>query len=276
MFEDAENFYRQFTERNIDLLTEEQQEILKKSKVAIFGLGGIGGPVAEILARSGIGCLGLVDNECYETTNLNRQIFASCATVGSKKVEAARERLQSINPFLSLSMYEDLNEASIIDIMSGADVAVLAIDKIRPCLMISRTARKQNVPLVEGWAIPFGNVRVISENTPSLEEMYAFNCCEKNLDNISPAEYELMEKKMLMSLEGIQGLDRFYSPQLIEKIFTTGRVPSFAPMVWLTSVLMAIEVVKIILQWEPIAYAPHYAVYDPFTHCIPSQQSVKS
>ncbi len=276
MIEDAESFYSQFTERNIDLLTDKQQEILKKSKVAIFGVGGIGGTVAEVLVRSGIGCLDLVDNECYETTNLNRQIFASCATVGSKKVKAAKERLQAINPFLSVSMHEALNETNVKDIMSRADVAVLAIDKIRPCLIISRTAREQNIPLVEGWAIPFGNVRVFAKNTPSLEEMYAFNSCEKKLDDISPAEYELMEKKMLMSLEGIQGLDRFYSPQLVEKIFSTGRVPSFAPMVWLTSVLMAIEVIKIILQWEPIAYAPHYAVYDPFTHCIPLQQSVEA
>ena len=73
-------------------------EKLARSRVAVFGLGGVGGYVTEALARSGVGQLDLIDNDKVSLTNLNRQILATHATVGEYKTDAAAARVRDINP----------------------------------------------------------------------------------------------------------------------------------------------------------------------------------
>ena len=73
-------------------------EKLAKARVAIFGIGGVGGYTAEALARSGVGELDLIDDDKVCLTNINRQIFATRKTVGKYKVDVAEERLKEINP----------------------------------------------------------------------------------------------------------------------------------------------------------------------------------
>ena len=80
-------------------------ERLKASRVAIFGLGGVGGYVAEALARSGVGALDLIDDDKVCLTNLNRQILALRSTVGKYKVEVAAARVAEINPDCRVTMH---------------------------------------------------------------------------------------------------------------------------------------------------------------------------
>ncbi len=80
------------------LLGEEGMERLKNSKVAVFGIGGVGGHAAEALARSGVGRLDLVDNDRVSITNINRQMVALLSTVGRYKTEVAKDRIADINP----------------------------------------------------------------------------------------------------------------------------------------------------------------------------------
>ena len=80
------------------LLGKAAMDKLKKAKVAVFGLGGVGGYVVEVLARSGIGALDLVDHDTISQTNINRQILATVDTVGMDKTEAAAKRVKAINP----------------------------------------------------------------------------------------------------------------------------------------------------------------------------------
>ena len=79
--------------RTAFLLGEEGVEKLKKSRVAIFGIGGVGGYVAEALARSGVGALDLIDKDVVSVSNINRQIIALHSTVGRKKTEVMAERV---------------------------------------------------------------------------------------------------------------------------------------------------------------------------------------
>ena len=88
---------RTFTRTEM-LLGEEAMEKLAAARVAVFGIGGVGGYVVEGLARSGIGALDLIDSDLVEESNLNRQIIATRDTIGRAKVEAAAERVHSINP----------------------------------------------------------------------------------------------------------------------------------------------------------------------------------
>ena len=73
-------------------------EMLKDARVAVFGIGGVGGYTVEALARSGVGSLDLIDDDKVCLTNINRQIYATRKTVGQYKVEAAAERIHDINP----------------------------------------------------------------------------------------------------------------------------------------------------------------------------------
>jgi molybdopterin/thiamine biosynthesis adenylyltransferase len=263
--------YDEAFDRNIGLLTANQQETLRNSSVAVFGLGGVGGVIAELLTRTGIGHMKIIDNDRFERSNLNRQIFAFEDTLERLKVDVAEESLLRINPSAVIQKYTHVGLDNIDQIIRGCSVAALAIDKIEPCLIISRKARENKVSLVEGWAIPYGNVRVYTDQTASLEEVYGLPSLGRTIEKLSREELQKMDMQLLMSLATIEGIDKFYPPEVVQQIMEKGRIPSFAPMVWLTSVLMALEVIKILLNWGNISYAPRYALYDPFEHRIPKQ-----
>ena len=80
------------------LLGTEALEKLQKARVAVFGIGGVGGYTVEALARSGVGALDLIDNDTVSISNINRQILATHSSVGRLKVEVARDRILDINP----------------------------------------------------------------------------------------------------------------------------------------------------------------------------------
>ena len=88
------------------LFGAEAMEKLASAKVAIFGVGGVGGYVAEALARSGVGAFDLVDNDDVSITNINRQIIATQATIGRPKVEVMKERILSINPEAQVELHQ--------------------------------------------------------------------------------------------------------------------------------------------------------------------------
>jgi len=88
------------------LLGAEAMEKLKNARVAVFGLGGVGGYVVEALARCGVGALELVDHDTISITNINRQLLATRSTVGMSKVRAAKERVQDIDPNIRVTERE--------------------------------------------------------------------------------------------------------------------------------------------------------------------------
>lgn len=88
------------------LFGSEGMEKLKNAKVALFGVGGVGGYVAEALARSGVGNMVLTDNDFVSVSNINRQIIALHSTVGRPKVEVMKERLLDINPEINLELHQ--------------------------------------------------------------------------------------------------------------------------------------------------------------------------
>ena len=87
------------------LLGADAVQRLQTARVALFGLGGVGGYTLEALARSGIGHLDLIDNDTVSLSNLNRQLLATHATLGMLKVEAARQRVLDINPECTVNTY---------------------------------------------------------------------------------------------------------------------------------------------------------------------------
>lgn len=260
--------YRQMVARNLGLLGEEQQERLRGSKVSVFGLGGIGGTVFEVLVRSGVGRLDVVDRDIFDATNLNRQVLAVHGTLGRLKTETAAERAREINSEVVITRYESVTEENIEQILTGSCVATMGIDSLKPCIIISRKAREMGIPLVEGWALPYGNVRVIDADTPSLEEIYGLASAGRPLSELSDRDYEQMGLDLLLGLGRLPGLSDLIPEGAMDEV-TAGRNPSFCPLVWLTAVLMALETIKVILNWGELALAPEFALYDPIRHRLP-------
>lgn len=121
---------------------------IKNSKVAVFGIGGVGGHVAEALARSGVGELHYFDPDVVSLTNINRQIVALHSTVGMKKVDVMRDRTLDINPNAIVKCYDIFfDENSEID-FSIYDYVVDAIDTVSSKVLIISKAKMFNVPVI--------------------------------------------------------------------------------------------------------------------------------
>ena len=132
------------------LLGAESLEKLKDSRVAVFGLGGVGGAAAEALARSGIGALDLIDSDTVSASNLNRQIIALHSTLGKYKVDAARERILDINPEAEVRTYRTffLPENADQFPFSEYDYVVDAIDTVSGKIGLIAAAKKAAVPVI--------------------------------------------------------------------------------------------------------------------------------
>lgn len=104
---------------------------LGKSRVILFGVGGVGGWCAESLVRSGIGHLSIVDPDCVDETNINRQLPATSSTVGLPKVQVLRERLLDINPECEVIALQKRYEAGVTWGLEGYDIIIDAIDSLK-------------------------------------------------------------------------------------------------------------------------------------------------
>lgn len=137
-------------ERSELVLGSEGMEKLAQSTVAIFGVGGVGSFAAEVLARTGIGEIILIDYDIIDVTNINRQIHATSKTVGMFKVEVMRDRLLDINPNLRVTVYkEKYNLETKSKLLSPTyDYVIDAIDMVSSKLDLIVECKKMCVPII--------------------------------------------------------------------------------------------------------------------------------
>lgn len=132
------------------LLGSGAMERLRRSRVAVFGIGGVGGYVCEALARSGVGAFDLVDSDRVSITNLNRQIIATRKTIRQYKVDAMRERILEINPEAEIQVYRTffLPENADEFPFGAYDYVVDAVDTVTAKLELILKARESGVPVI--------------------------------------------------------------------------------------------------------------------------------
>ena len=132
------------------LLGEEALERLKKARVAVFGVGGVGGYAVEALARSGVGALDLIDNDTVALSNLNRQIIALYSTIGQHKVDVAKARVHDINPDCEVRVYKTfyLPETAEEFNFSVYDYVIDAIDTVKGKLGLAQQAQDAGTPII--------------------------------------------------------------------------------------------------------------------------------
>ena len=127
----------------------ENMNKLQKTKVLVFGIGGVGGYTVEALCRSGIGTIGLVDNDTVAESNLNRQIIADKSTIGMLKTDAAEQRIKRINPLCVTEKYNLFYMPDCNDIpFESYDYVIDAIDTVTAKIDIIKKCKDLNIPVI--------------------------------------------------------------------------------------------------------------------------------
>ena len=132
------------------LLGEKAMEKIRKARVAVFGIGGVGGYTAEALVRSGIGEIDIIDNDTVSITNINRQIIATAENIGRCKVDVAEERMKSINPDIKVNKYRTFftAETSAEFDFSAYDYVVDAIDTVAGKIELIMKCQEAATPII--------------------------------------------------------------------------------------------------------------------------------
>lgn len=157
---------------------EEGQLKLKRAKVLIVGVGGLGSPLSLYLAAAGVGCIGIVDDDVVSESNLQRQILYSVADVGESKVEVAKRKLEALNPHIDIESYNcRLNSANCDDIVSKYDIVVDGCDNLKSRYLMNECCLKHNRVYLFGAICEFsGQVSVFNyEGGPDYTSLFPYS-----------------------------------------------------------------------------------------------------
>lgn len=160
--------------RNQKFFSCRDQLRLLRSHVAVIGLGGLGGTVTEILARLGVGRLTLVDGDCFDESNLNRQLLSSPAKLGQEKALAAEARVVEINPAVAVRAVVDFFTAENGPaILTGADLAADCLDTIADRFVLEDACRQVAIPMVSAaLGGSSGQAIAVFPGDPGLRQIY--------------------------------------------------------------------------------------------------------
>ena len=157
-------------EMNMGVLNQEELNKLSHIKVAIIGLGGLGGNVANQLLRLGVKHMILVDYDCFDESNLNRQLFSAMDNIGKFKVDIIADSLKLIDPNINLKLYKEKIQ-EVCDFK--ADYIIDCVDNIKSKIYLSKLSSKLNIPVLHGssggW---YGQVGWMSPKCTLIEDMY--------------------------------------------------------------------------------------------------------
>ena len=129
----------------------EGQERLRRAKVVVAGAGGLGCVISIYLAAAGVGKIRLVDHDRVEFTDLNRQILYTDKDVGRRKVDSAKERLESLNPEVTVEAVDQtITEDSVLELVGGYDLIVDAMDNFAARYILNKAAIDNDIPLFHG------------------------------------------------------------------------------------------------------------------------------
>lgn len=211
-------------------------EKLKNSKVAVFGLGGVGSYVIEALARAGIGHLVLIDSDKYDITNINRQLGAYHSSIGKYKVEVMKEEIKDINPNIIVEIYrpEEIKgkESSIID--SKFTYVVDAIDTMSNKLDLIEKCNKEKVKIITAA----GTGNKLDPTKFEVKDIYKTSVC--------PVCKILRKELKARSIEYLKVVYSKEIPIKHEQTRTTLGSISFVPSV--AGLIIAGEVIKDIIK----------------------------
>lgn len=258
-FESAEQW-----KRNLGYVSLVEQERLGASRVAVLGLGGVGGVAAELLVRAGVGELHICDVEVYDASNLNRQVGALHSTLGQPKIEVMAQRLQDISPSLSINLKDplDLGNERAEDVLQDCQAGVLAVDALGPAIAAMRAARKLGMPLVEALGLPVVQLRCYSPEGPDPEQGLPSQGNELSSIDLLELSHAWLQQELPRLGDG-RGGPLALEPPFWQAMLAGQAAPSLGPVVWLAGAAGALEVLKLLLDRGSVTWWPQTMSLDP-------------
>lgn len=241
------------------LIGKEGIEKLHKSKVAIFGIGGVGSFVVEALVRAGIENFILVDKDTVDITNLNRQIIATRKTIGQPKVEVAKERILEINPNAKIETYEEFFMPDSKEIFDNTISYVIdCVDTVTAKIELVSRANKLNIPIISSM----GTGNKLDPTKFEVTDIYKTSVCplakvmRKKLKNRGVKKLKVVySKEEPIKQEELESnscnVNCISASETSQKSITKNQVPasiSFVPSV--AGLIIAGEVIKDIIKME--------------------------
>jgi tRNA A37 threonylcarbamoyladenosine dehydratase len=219
--------------RTETLIGIESLKHLKGCRIAILGVGGVGGYIVEALARTGVGELDLIDNDTVSITNINRQIIALHSTVGKQKVDVLKNRILDINPNCQVFTFNTffLPENSHSFDFSQYDYVVDAVDTVTAKIEIIKKSKDANVPIIS------------SMGTGNKLNPLAFKVADISKTNVCPLARVMRNE---LKKRGISKVKCVYSDELPIIQAQTPASIAFVPSV--AGLLIASEVIKDLLK----------------------------
>lgn len=251
--------YTEAFSRNLGLINPEEQQVLRQSRVAIPGMGGVGGSHLMTLARLGIGRFRVADPDQFDVANFNRQYGAEVDTIGRSKAEVMAERARAVNPGMELDVWNGpLTRENIDTFLAGVDVVVDGIDffSFDTRRMLFREASRRGI-----WAITAGPIGfsvawlVFDPQGMSFDEYFDFHDGMAPVDQFAAFLIGLTPRGTHFPYLDLSYVDR-----------QTGRGPSAGLACSLCNGVAASEVLKILLHRQPLRPAPYYGQFDVYRY----------
>jgi len=252
---DMERLISQDFKRNIGLLTEEEQNNLFSSRVAVAGAGGVGGLHLLTLARLGVGSFTIADPDTFEAVNINRQYGAFRSTFGKNKAEALADMVKDINPEAEIRVFkESINNDNVNEFLDGADIFIDGIDffEIEARRLLFRKSRERKIYAVTSAPLGFGATLQtfapdgmtfdeyfgIDDSMPEIEKLAAFAA------GLAPNPYHI----------------KYMDLSRVSLTAKTG--PALALSCTVCSSLTATETIRILTGKGMVRPVPHYTQLD--------------
>jgi len=257
----VDTLYNELFSRNIGVFSEAEQEKLQHAKIAIAGVGGVGGLLAERLIRLGVGRLRINDPGNFEKSHFNRQFGSSMLSLNDNKAESVFSQIKDINPKAQIEYITTgiRTNDDAINFVRDCDLIIDEMDfgMFRHSIWLQRAARQANLHYLFAYAIGFGALAVIFGPKGMTLEEY---------DNLPPGDGNPLEE-IKIPLERVLPIIPSYSPiathEALKKIdIDSISLPSLSIGVGLASILAANEAANIILRRREIAVAPSYTYID--------------
>lgn len=257
------NQYDAKFQRNIGIFTQEEQQQLKNSTIAIAGMGGVGGLLAERLIRLGIGKLKITDSGTFEVSNLNRQYASSDQTINQNKADVLYDELKKINPTAEI-VHHNKGIRTMKDAEAFVDGSHLVVDEMdygawKESVFLQRSARKNGVHYLFSGAIGFG--ALLTNFSPDGITLEEYNGIETDAD-LEKIQTDSVSSEKVLPIIPSYASDAM-SMEMLQEIVSGHRpVPTCSIGVGLASLIAASETVNTLLKRKEMILAPEYIYVD--------------
>lgn len=249
------NYFELFS-RNLGIVSPSEQEILKKSRVAVAGVGGVGGSYAITLARMGVGEFHLADPDSFEAANMNRQAGAFFSKLGRKKVDVIREMILDINPEAKVKVfYDGVTPQNVSEFLDAVNVVMDGIDfyALDARRLVFPEAEKRGIYIVTSGPLGFSTtLHIFGPGAMSFEEYFDLKNCKTAQER---------QASFLVGV-GPAGLHMKHIDLRYVDI-SKGTSTSFSTAIQLCAGLACTHAALLLLKRKKPFLAPHYFQFDP-------------